>query len=36
MEKVIYVEASPRKSRSHSMKIAKAYLEKIRGNNQTN
>ena len=33
MEKVIYVEASPRKSRSHSMKIAKAYLEKIRGNN---
>ena len=33
MEKVMYVEASPRKSRSHSMKIAKAYLEKIRGNN---
>ena len=32
MKKVIYLEASPRKSRSHSKKIAAAYLEKIQAN----
>tara|TARA_B100001123_G_C15325528_1_gene1029405 strand:+ start:2862 stop:3485 length:624 start_codon:yes stop_codon:yes gene_type:complete len=30
MKKVMYIEASPRKSRSHSMKVANAYIEKIK------
>ena len=32
MKKINYIEASPRKSRSHSMKVAKAYLDKVKTN----
>ena len=32
MKKVLYVEASPRKERSHSIKIAKEYISKVTEN----
>ena len=32
MKKVLYVESSPRKDRSHSIKIAREYLDKITAN----
>ena len=31
-EKVLYVEASPRKEKSHSIKIAKEYINKVTEN----
>jgi|GEM_PF-1878996 FMN-dependent NADH-azoreductase len=30
MEKVIYIEASPRKTRSHSIKAANEYLQELK------
>ena len=33
MKKINYIEGSPRKDRSHSMKIAKEYLDKVKENN---
>ena len=32
MKKINYIEGSPRKDRSHSMKIAKEYLDKVKEN----
>ena len=32
MKKIIYLEASPRKSRSHSKRVAEAYLDKVKEN----
>ena len=32
MKKIIYLEASPRKSRSHSKRVAEAYLNKVKEN----
>ena len=32
MKKVLYIEASPRKERSHSIKIAKEYISKVTEN----
>ena len=32
MKKILYVEASPRKDRSHSIKVAKEYLNKVTEN----
>ena len=32
MKKIIYLEASPRKSRSHSKEVAEAYLDKVKEN----
>ena len=33
MKKILYVEASPRKDRSHSINVTKKYIEKINKNN---
>ena len=35
MKKIIYIEASPRKKRSHSKNIANEYLDKVRENDST-
>jgi len=32
MKKILYIEASPRKDRSHSIKVAKEYLNKVTEN----
>ena len=34
MKKIIYLEASPRKSRSHSKRVAEAYLDKVKENSE--
>ncbi len=35
MKKLLYIEGSPRKDRSHSMKIAREYLDKIKENDNS-
>ncbi|MBT3548591.1 MAG: FMN-dependent NADH-azoreductase [Gammaproteobacteria bacterium] len=35
MEKIIYIEGSPRKNRSHSISIATEYLDKIKENDSS-
>jgi len=35
MKKLLYIEGSPRKDRSHSMKIAREYLDKVKENDST-
>ena len=36
MKKLMYVEGSPRKKRSHSINIANEYLDKVRENDRSN
>ena len=35
MKKIIYLEGSPRKKRSHSINIANEYLDKVRENDSS-
>ena len=35
MKKLIYVEGSPRKNRSHSINIANGYLDKVKENDDS-
>ena len=35
MKKIMYVEGSPRKNRSHSINIANGYLDKVKENDSS-
>jgi FMN-dependent NADH-azoreductase len=34
MKKILYIESSPRKNRSHSINVTKKYLEKLKSSNE--
>ena len=34
MKKILYIESSPRKDRSHSINVTKKYLEKLKSSNE--
>ena len=34
MKKILYIEASPRKDRSHSINVTKKYIDKLNKDNE--